>query len=197
VLAVHTKKSLLLYCSANPSLVTAIGFGLGTLLSVLLLWDVTIAVPGMIFGGAGGGIALAYVTNRRDFTILALFGFSTAFLTGGLFSVTGFILAPTYKPFFYFYFTYILGFVISGILSALFTGSKFISVKNSTISFIVGSILGGAVIGVLRELPGTKNWLVAIVGIFVTNVTGGALSGATSKPLDREVREEIKIVGQK
>jgi hypothetical protein len=191
------KKSLFLYCSANPSLLTAIGFGMGTLLSVLLLWDVTIAFPGMILGGAGGGIALAYVTNRRDFTILALFGFSTAFLTGSFFSGAGFILAPTYRPFFYFYCIYIFGFVISGILGALFTGSKFISVKNSAISFIVGSILGGAVIGVLRELPGIQNWLVGIIGIFITNVTGGALSGATSKPFDTEVREEIQIVGQK
>lgn len=197
--AEHIKESPPLYRKANPSLLGAIGFGVGSLLSLILLLDSAIAIPGIISGGVGGGAALAYATQRRSATVRAMFGYGAAFLIGGIFSGLGIIVAQisaapgTSSGSFGFYLLYISGFVISGVLSALFTGSQFISVKNSAIAFVIAETVGGIVIDVLRKLTGPYTIFVGIVGLFITNVIAGVICGAVLEPTPAEpevIRQE-------
>jgi hypothetical protein len=189
--AVHTKKSHLL-SGVKPWLVTATGFGGGSLLSLLLLLDAAMAVPGIISGGAIGGLSMAYASGRREDAARALWGFGAAFLIGGIFSGLGIILANISAPFFYFISWYVSGFVLSGTLSALFTRSRFITVKNSAISFLVGSLFGVAAIAVLGEFTAMESSLANVIGIFITNAIAGALCGATSEGFAAVAPAELK-----
>jgi hypothetical protein len=190
----HTKKNPLLHSSANPWLLTATGFGVGSLLSLLLLLDAAMAVPGIIAGGAIGGVSMAYATGRREAAARALWEFGAAFLIGGIFSGLGIILANISAPFFYFYSWYVSGFVISGTLSALFTRSRFISVRNSALSFLVGSLIGGVAIALFRDLIAMESPLASLTGVFITNVIAGALCGATSKGFAATAHEEFEVM---
>lgn len=182
----------MLHTGARHWLLTAAGFGAGSLLSLLMLLDATLAVPGIIAGGAFGGVSLAQVTDRRKATVRTLVGFGAAFLIGGIISGLGLILISIGAPYLYFYSWYIFGFVISGSLSALFTGSQLISVKNGLISFLIGSILGGATIQALLAFTKMEHSVVAIIGIFITNLIGGALCGATSESFEPIGNEELQ-----
>src|SRR5690349_15028913 len=101
------KKHLLLYLTNNPSLLTAIAFGLGSL-PLMLIEDQGGTIPAILVSGAVGGICLAYVTRRRDLTVRAMFGFGSAFLVGGMIAGGGLILlVETSVTFFGFYTMYI------------------------------------------------------------------------------------------
>lgn len=195
----HIKESLPLYHNTNPSLLTAIGFGAGSLPSLLLLLGPAIIIPGIISGGALGGLALAYAGQRRSVTLRTMFAFGTAFLIGGSFSGLGiFVEQISTAPgssfaSFEFYLLYISGFVISGVLSALLTRSQFISVKNSAIAFVIAGTVGGVVIDVLNKVIWPKNALIYVIGLFITNVIGGAFCGAVleSTPAEpQSIRQE-------
>jgi hypothetical protein len=188
------KTSSLFNPGARPWLLPAAGFGAGSLLSLLLLLDASIAVPGIIAGGAAGGVSLAQVTNRRETAVRAMFGFGAAFLIGGIISGLGIILRTIGAPELHFYSWYLSGFVISGSLSALFTRSQFISVKNAVISFLIGSVIGGATIQALVGFTGMEGSVASITGIFITNLIGGGLCGATSEPFDAVAQEEFRLM---
>jgi hypothetical protein len=168
------------YIRKHPSLLTAAGFGLGGL-PLILIWGVGGMIPAILVSGAVGGVLLAYLTKRRDLTVLAMFGFGSAFLVGGMISGGGLILLIERSlPFFSFYTMYVVGFGIAGLLSSAFTRSRLLSVANSMVSFVVGGLVGGVVIGVLVELVGRKNALMGAIGLFITTTVGGALAGAVS-----------------
>ena len=180
------KQRLLLYIKHHPPLFTATGFGLAGL-PCLLVWDAGGIIPGILISGAVGGICLAYVTNRRDSTVLAMFGFGSAFLFGGMISGGGLILlAERSLSFLGFYAMYILGFGIAGMLAAAFTRSQLMPVANSSVCFIVGSVVGGAAAGIIAEFAGRKSALAGMMGLLITNVVGGGLAGAVSEPSEPE-----------
>jgi hypothetical protein len=186
------KKQSLLYIRNNPSLLTAVGFGLSGL-PCLLAYDAGDVIPAILISGSVGGVCLAYVTKRRDSTVLAMFGFGSAFLIGGIVAGGSLILlAERSLSFFGFYTMYILGFGIAGLLSAAFTRSQLISITNSAVSFIVGSLVGGVAIGVLGELAGRRAALTSTIGLLITTAVGGALAGAVSESLDTQEQAESK-----
>jgi len=175
------KTDPLRYIRNHPSLLAAAGFGLGGL-PLILIWGVGGMIPAILVSGAVGGILLAYVTKRRDLTVLAMFAFGSAFLVGGMISGGGLILLIERSlPFFSFYTMYVVGFGIAGLLSSVFTRSRLISIINGLIAFIVGSLVGGVAIAVLGEVVGEKNPLTSSIGLFLTTTVGGALAGAVSE----------------
>lgn len=177
--------------NTNPSLSVAIGFGLGGAVNCLFLflsWDLTTAWIGAGIAGAIGGAFLAHSRNSRRSAMLAAVRYFLGFLIGGVISGTVLVVLlemghDTTFSFFEFYFCFVLGFSIAGAVSAAFTRSQPISVGNSTICFLVGSAVGGVAVGVLFNSPMGKPYIAAI-GLLVTYVVGGALSGAVSEYSD-------------
>ncbi len=184
----HSKES-------NPSFYVAMGFGVGggAHCLFLLAWSLVPAVLGMGIAGAIGGAALAYRSNRRRSLTVPAIGYGFGFLVGGFFSVSMLaILLETYNDsvsfsFFEFYLLYVLGFCIAGAIGAAFTRPPLVSVANSTICFLVGSAVGGIAVGVLLGSPVGKPYIAAI-GLFITYLVGGALTGAVLEFSDEEIQ---------
>ena len=137
--------------------------------------------------GAIAGTALTYLGNRHDSSLVAGLRFGAGFTVGGLFIVLSFIILHLYlsnesalNAFFPFLFPFVIGFAIAGGISAGLTSSRFISVTNGAISFLIGSSVGGIVAIGICYWQGNKNNLGISVGLIIAYIFGGALFGAVS-----------------
>jgi len=183
----HMNHWFLLNKNSNPSLYVAMGFGIGGVAHCLFLlpWKLVPSIMGMGIAGTIGGAILAHRSIRRRSATLIAIGYGLGFLIGGFISVSmlGLLLetrGDSSFSFFYFYPWYMFGFCIAGATGAAFTRPRLISVANSTICFLVGSAIGGIVVGVLLGSPIEKPYIAAI-GLFITYLVGGALTGAVSE----------------
>ena len=138
--------------------------------------------------GAIAGTALTYLGNRHSSSLVVGLGFGAGFTVGGLFIVLSFIILYLYlsresalDAFFPFFFPFIIGFTMAGGASAGLTSSRFISVKNGAISFLIGSSVGGVVTIGICLWQGNKNNLGISIGLITAYIFGGALFGAVSK----------------
>lgn len=148
-------------------------------------------ISSVILIGISGSIAataLIYPGNCHRSSLVAGLGFGAGFTVGGLFIALSFVILSFYlsaegalNAFFPFFFPFIIGFTIAGGASAGLTRSRFISVTNGAISFLIGSSVGGIVTIGICHWQGNKHNLGMSIGLITAYLLGGALFGAVSE----------------
>jgi hypothetical protein len=190
---------------------TSIGFGIGG--AILSLWIVvattnkelretflvvplSVVIPAVT--GAIGGLALAHKRNDRS-TSRIISGFGIGFSLGGfivLFSVMGLCLGVAEGErfdsdiFYDFYWVFVLGFAIAGAVSAAIIRSNLTSVLRATVSFVMGSALGGVAIWVLFRTVWHPGFPETLPGIILSYVFGGAVIGFLSHSREDSTSDE-------
>jgi hypothetical protein len=185
----QSKKHFLMHLRASTPLFVAIGFSVGGAVHFLFLrsWDLASAILGAGASGAIGGAFLAHRSHPQRSAILVATAYGLGFALGGSISVTilWLQLENPSLPFIYFYPLFILGFCSAGATSAALIRPRLIAVRNSTISFLVGSAVGGIVLAVLLGSPMDRPHIAAM-GLLISYAVGGAVSGMVLESLERE-----------
>jgi hypothetical protein len=166
----------------NPPLFVGIGFGIGGILQWLFLrpWSEGLATTSMVVVGAIGGAFLASRSIPRRSAIIGAASYSVGFLLGGPISVATLMnfLGPADPsiPFSWFYPLFTLGFGIAGASSAGLMRPRLITVTTSTVCFLIGGGVGGAVVGLMFGSPMAREDIAGI-GLLITYAVIGAICG--------------------
>lgn len=165
---------------ANSALIVAMGFGLGGALHFLFMWsgDSVLEFFGIGVAGAVGGAFLALRTKPRRSVFLVAIAYGLGFQLGGWISMMAlwYQLRDPSLTFFDFYFLFILGFGAAGAISAALIRPRLIGVRNSTLSFLLGSGVGCVAVAVLSGSPLAK-LKTAAISLTISYAVGGAVSG--------------------
>jgi len=165
---------------ANTALIVAMGFGLGGALQFLFMrsGDSALEFLGIGAAGAVGGAFLALTSQPRRSVFLVAIAYGLGFQLGGWISMMAlwYQLRDPSLTYFEFYLLFILGFGAAGAISAAQIRPRLITVRNSTLSFLVGSGFGCVAVPVLSGSPIAK-LKTAAISLTISYAVGGAVSG--------------------
>jgi len=156
------------------------GFGLGGALQFLFMrsGDSALEFLGIGAAGAVGGAFLALTSQPRRSVFLVAIAYGLGFQLGGWISMMAlwYQLRDPSLTYFEFYLLFILGFGAAGAISAALIRPRLITVRNSTLSFLVGSGFGCVAVPVLSGSPIAK-LKTAAISLTISYAVGGAVSG--------------------